>query len=761
MLIEVRDGLSTPLTDLSLPELRIEPLREGSARSLLDASSPGLPELTRDWLLALAAGNPLALVEIPRIIAGNPVGTGATDQEFTLSHRLERAFGARLRELPAITRTLVVVAAENDEAWIGEATAAATLIDADADGTAFGPAVDVGLLTLDQTRIHFRHPLVRSAVRAAALSVERVRAHQALARVLVRYPDRQAWHRAAATTEPDEAVAAALEAVASRAGIRGGAGAAVVALARAAQLSPVAAARGRRQLRAAELALEAGDRRRANLLADDVDASALAPPDVGGARLVREMLRERSPNDPAAVASLVELAEDSLRDRQPDLAVRALMVAGDRAWAGDTGDATRQAIVRVAEAVPTSGSDPRVTSILAFADPERFGATIVERSMRFVPNDLDPALADLLGVALNLTGSFDRSSAFLASAVDGLRRDGRLGLLPAVLAHQAWTAINSVNWPTAVTAADEGRRLARLTEQPLWEAASVAALAMIAGLRGDADTGSALSSEAEALALPLRGSAVLAGVQLTRGVTALAGGQFEVAYEHLRRTFDAADPSYHHFQRTWGIGDFVEAAVRSGHRAQAETRMEELERLAAASSRSSWLSAGLIYARPLLVGDDAAGGAFLAALDADLSSWPLYRGRLLFQYGSWLRRRRRIAESRAPLSEACAWFDRHGILAWADRARQELRASGVATTRASREAWTVLSPQELQVATMAADGLTNEQIGARLFLSRRTVGSHLYRAFPKLGVTSRAQLRGALETTVGGPSGPSVVASVT
>src|SRR3954454_18763471 len=255
MLIEVRDGLSTPLTGLSLPELRIEPLREGSARSLLDASSPGLPELTRDWLLALAAGNPLALVEIPRIIAGNPVGTGATDQEFTLSHRLERAFGARLRELPAITRTLVVVAAENDEAWIGEATAAATLIDADADGTAFGPAVDAGLLTIDQTRIHFRHPLVRSAVRAAALSVERVRAHQALAQVLARDPDRQAWHRAAATTEPDEAVewaaagGAVLAAVASRAGIRGGAGAAVVALARAAQLSPVAAARGRRQLR--------------------------------------------------------------------------------------------------------------------------------------------------------------------------------------------------------------------------------------------------------------------------------------------------------------------------------------------------------------------------------------------------------------------------------------------------------------------------------------------------------------------------------
>lgn len=714
--------------------------------ALLNARSPELPEATRDRVLALAAGNPLALVELPKLISDKEIADGGTGQRLTLTRRLEGAFGARLAELPATTRTLLVIAAENDEAWINEVIAAAATIDAHAGAAEFGPAVEAGLLTVDQREIHFRHPLVRSAVQAVAPSVERVRAHEALAQVLSRDPDRQAWHLAAATIEPDESVAAALEAVASRADLRGGAGAAVVALERAAQLTPIAPARARRLLRAAEFAIDSGDPSHAAQLTHEAEASGLADVDVGRARLLREMLLQGAPNDPGAIVSLTELAEDFLGDGQLDLAVRTLMVAGARAWAGDTGQPTRNAIVRVMEAVPASESDPRLTSVLAFADPERFGSVIVERLLRLVPADLDPELADLVGVALNLTGSFDRSSAFLASAVNGLGRDGRLGLLPAVLAHQAWTAINSVNWPTAITAAEEGKRLARLTEQPLWEAASIAALAMVAGLRGDADAEAALSDEAEALALPLHAGAVLAGVQLTRGVTALAGGRYEVAYEHLRRTFDPVDPSYHHFQRTWSIGDFVEAAVRSGHRDQARSRVEELEPLAA-PSHSSWLTAGLVYARPLLADDDRADKAFRSALDADLSGWPLYRGRLLFQYGSWLRRRRHIVESRGPLRDACDWFDRHGIQAWADRARQELRASGVGSPRASRETWTTLSPQELQIATMAAEGLTNEEIGGRLFLSRRTVGSHLYRVFPKLGVTSRAQLRAALETT--------------
>ena len=745
MLLEARDGHATPLVELGLPELRVEPLEHGSAMALLSVGSPDLPDVTRDWVLTLAAGNPLALVEIPKMISDNDLADSDTGQELTLTRRLEGAFGARLADLPATTRTLVVVAAENDEPWLDEVIAAAAVLDPHAGADALGPAVAAGLLRIDQWEVQFRHPLVRSAVQAVALSVERRRAHEALAQVLSRDPDRQAWHRAAATIEPNESVAAGLEAVASRADTRGGPGAAVVALARAAQLTPIASARARRQLRAAELAIDAGEPARATQLAREAEMSGLDGTDLGRARLLREMLLQEAAGDAGTIVSLTELAKRFLGDGQPELAVRTLMIAGARAWAGDPGEPARNAIVRVAEGVPAAQDDPRLTSILAFADPERYGSVIVERSLRLVPDQLDPQLADLVGVALNLTGSFDRSSAFLASAVSRLARDGRLGLLPAVLAHQAWTAVNSVNWPTAIIAAEEGRRLSRVTEQPLWEAASIAALAMVAGLRGDADAEATLSDEAEALALPLKAGAVLAGVQLTRGVTALAAGRYEVAYEHLRRTFDPADPSYHHFQRTWTIGDFVEAAIRSGHRDQAQSRFDELEPLGA-PSHSSWLTAGLVYARPLLADESRAGEAFLTALDADLSGWPLYRGRLLFQYGSWLRRRRRVVESRGPLREACDWFDRHGIRAWSDRARQELRASGIGSPRASREAWATLSPQELQVAMMAAEGLTNEEIAGRLFLSRRTVGSHLYRAFPKLGVTSRSQLRTGLAT---------------
>jgi DNA-binding CsgD family transcriptional regulator len=174
----------------------------------------------------------------------------------------------------------------------------------------------------------------------------------------------------------------------------------------------------------------------------------------------------------------------------------------------------------------------------------------------------------------------------------------------------------------------------------------------------------------------------------------------------LRRLFDPADPSHHPFMCSRAIGDLAEAAIHSGHR------------------------------------DDA---LFQAALNADLSRWPFDRARLLLAYDAWLRRRRRVAESRAPLRAARETFGALGAAPWGELARQELRASGETSRRRTPEAWGQLSPQELQIAQMAADGLTNREIGQRLYLSHRTVGSHLYRIFPKLGITSRAQLSTVLD----------------
>jgi DNA-binding CsgD family transcriptional regulator len=157
----------------------------------------------------------------------------------------------------------------------------------------------------------------------------------------------------------------------------------------------------------------------------------------------------------------------------------------------------------------------------------------------------------------------------------------------------------------------------------------------------------------------------------------------------------------------------------------------------------------MAYARALLADDNSAERLFHAALDAPGDRWPLYRARLELMYGIWLRRKRRVTDSRLPLRSARDAFDALGAVTWSERARQELRASGETSTRRVAASWDQLSPQELQIVQMAADGLSNRDIGQKLFLSHRTVGSHLYRAFPKLGVTSRGQLHGAL-----GPGSP-------
>jgi DNA-binding CsgD family transcriptional regulator len=173
--------------------------------------------------------------------------------------------------------------------------------------------------------------------------------------------------------------------------------------------------------------------------------------------------------------------------------------------------------------------------------------------------------------------------------------------------------------------------------------------------------------------------------------------------------------------------------------------LAELETLAG-TVRSPWLTVGLLYGRPLLAQDGNVERLFEDALGADLSRWPVYRARLLLQYGIWLRRQRRVADSRPPLRAAIDALETLGVTGWADRAHHELRASGEPSIGRVPEAWSLLTSQELQIARMAAQGMSNREIGQRLFLSHRTVGSHLYRLFPKLGVTSRVQLSAVIGT---------------
>jgi DNA-binding CsgD family transcriptional regulator len=296
----------------------------------------------------------------------------------------------------------------------------------------------------------------------------------------------------------------------------------------------------------------------------------------------------------------------------------------------------------------------------------------------------------------------------------------------------------------------------RLDREPLAEAAAMIGQALTAGLRGDGPLAEKLARQAEAMVLPARVGAALCGIQFVRGVTAIGAGRYDEAFGQLGRMFDRADPAYQAVQSTWALGDLAEAAVRTGHGNEARELLAAF-RPAPGDSVTPWTRVALLYAAPLLAADEdrakagadeaaaaAAEREFRRALAANLVRWPFYRARLLLEYGSWLRRRRRIAEARAPLRHAHQVCEAHGLLPWAERARQELRATGEGRETLRAGARAPLSPQELQIARLAAAGLSNREIGQRLYLSHRTIGSHLYRIFPKLGISSRAQLGSAL-----------------
>ena len=754
LLIAIREGYGGPLEEAGLPELRLQGLDRATAGKLLDDHGPGLAPAVRQRLLEEAAGNPLALVELPDALRAEQRGGGTLLPPWLpLTARLERAFAARVSELPAATRSLLLVAAVDDGGVLSEVLdAAATLSGAESGMQAveaLAPAVAARLVEVDELELRFRHPLVRSAIHQAASVSQRHAAHAALAKVLAGQPDRRVWHRAASIAGPDEEIAAELEKAAAGARQRGGIVVAVAALERAAKLSDDPARRGGRLLRAAELAFELGRRDLVlGLLREAGEPLELGP--LERARLVwlREIFDDGVPGDPAGVRSLVDTVERSRRDGDTDLAMSLLLAAAMRCWWADPGEQARGRVVAAAERMGVPDEDPRLLAILGVAAPVERGAAVIDRLSRWAPDrGGDPGTMRLLGAAAGVTGAFAESAGFLTASVAGLRAQGRLGWLAQVLVLQAWAAIHLGSWDVAKTAAEEGGRLARETAQPLWAARARAAEATLAGLRGEQDLAEILAAEAERAALPTRASAVLADVQWARGLTALGGGRFPDAFEHLRRMFDPADPAHHLMKQCWAIGDLAEGAIHGGYRDAARALLEELEPVAARTS-SPRMRVAVGYARPLLAADRDAEPLYQAGLRADLTRWPFARARLQLAFGAWLRRQRRVAESRAPLRAAREAFDALGVDPWCERARQELRAAGEASRRRAPEARDTLTPQELQIAQMAAEGMSNREIGQKLYLSHRTVGSHLYRIFPKLGITSRAQLRAVLASGV-------------
>ncbi|QYN36504.1 AAA family ATPase [Pseudonocardia sp. DSM 110487] len=738
-----RDSVRTPLDDAGLSTMDLDRLSDEDASEVLDAVAPAVPPAVRVRLLAAAAGNPLALTELPAAVRRLDV----LDPVLPLTDRLETAFTARLAGLPAPTRAAVLVSALDDGTSVAEVLAATSLVlGATAEPEVLAPAVDVRLVELGDGAVVFRHPLMRSAVPRAADLTARRQAHLALAEVLRAEPDRRAWHRAAATAQPDETVAVELEGAADRALLRGGVAAATAALEQAARLSEHPVRRADRLLRAAQLAVESGRRESAEHLVRDARTLELSAQQRATASWLLSGFEDGVREDDSRVPELGELATAVADDGEAELAARVLWGAAMRCFWSEPGPVARRSLLAVADRLLPADEDPRRVAVTAYVAPFDRGTTVLHSLRRLARvAGADPEVDRFLGSAALQIGAFDLAATFSAAAAPGFRADGRLGLLARALAVQAWSLVRLGDLATAAPIAAEGARLARETSQPFMRGLATAVQAEIAALRGDHEQARTLADEAERVSLAAGARPVLATVALARGLTALGEGRFDDAFDDLRRILDPTDPAYQLALRAYCVAELTEAAVRAGRTEQMRQIMAGLESLAA-STPSPALHVGLRYARAVLAPNEDAEQLFRAALREDLSGWPMERGRLQLAFGEWLRRQRRVVESRTHLRAARETFDALGVLAWSQRARRELRTAGESSPNRDPDARDRLTPHELGIARLAAEGLTNKEIGQRLYLSHRTVGTHLHRIFPKLGVSSRAELGRMLET---------------
>ncbi len=739
LLATTRDDEPDPLHGAASRVIDLGPLGAGDSRRLLASVAPDLSSATQARVLRFAEGNPLALVELPKTaslmwrVSGGP-------EWLPLTQRLQAAFAARVEQLPPATRTALIFLALNDSESLPELLDALDPAGTPAQLEVLEPAVAAGLVQLSASELRFRHGLMRSAVYNLASPSSRATGHLSLARVVGPGTDRGILHRARAATGHDEALAAELELVADRAVGRGAVSAAVTMLARAAELTTSAPDKRRYLFRAAVLAYElgqadVGDAHRAvlALLADD-EHTRLLLEELG------EMADAGAGGGVARIQALIGLAERSRRLGDERLAESFLRSAAYRCWMREPGNAVARTIASLVTDSADSLSDPQRAITLAYADPVGSCSTVTKIMHAVATTDLDSVTVYTLGHAASCIGDFELADMFLADAAARLRGEGRLQVLARTVVMLAWARLRRGQWSTAMPLAEEGYRLAEESGQAEWQASGLAGQAMVAALRGEVAEAALAADRAERIAVPHHMTNVAAVTLLARATAAAAEGDFSVAWDYLTRLHREADPGASPFQALWSLSHLAYAAVQCDRVDRTRDLIQHLTSRLPPDPIGPTLRMNLIYAAALLAPDELIEQRIRTALDRDVGSWPFERSRMQLMLGSRLRRRKQMQEARELLRAAREGFDSLGAGPWAERAREELRHAGVPSRAPAPTVWSSLSAQELQVARMAAEGLSNRQIGERLYMSHRTVASHLYRIFPKLGITSRVQL---------------------
>ncbi|GLZ77977.1 transcriptional regulator [Actinorhabdospora filicis] len=707
-----------------LPELRLDGLAGADAVRLL---GDGLPPHLRDQVLTESAGNPLALIELSKAARA---GRLELSGPLPLTQRLLDAFAGQINRLEEPTRKMLAVIAAEDTGSVGVALAAAGALGVHPD--ALEPAELAGLVDVTGGDVRFRHPLLRSAAYQGVTSSQRRAIHKALAGAVS--GDRRAWHLGLAATGPDEEIAGALEESAERAGARLGFASMATAYERSAQLSADQGDMARRFAAGAMAAKEAGQPARAASMSER--ASQLATDPMTLARLdefrASVAFEEGSPR---RAARLLVDGATAIAEADPRSAARMLMAAAHSIWtSGDPGLAAEASTLLDGLDLPADDGMVRLTRGLGlvYRGELESGYPLVSDFLAGLsPND---GPGESMAVHLSfVTGRLGRAVDLSASLAARCRAEGRIRQLPFALNTLAYTQAVTGRHRDARANATEGLQIAVDTGQHHPAAALRSQLAWLTAVDGDEQNGRALAEEV--IEFSARHNVPAIGVLATWGLAMLdlTHGRDQAALDRLQARPDGSS----HF-RTRVVADEVEAAVRLGAPELVEDSLALAERWTTLSGET-WAQALIARCRGLV---DDTEDHFTRALDLHkLSPQPYELARTRLSYGEWLRRRRRKAEARPHLRQAHEGFESLGARAWAERAAAELRASGEATVASRNTAPGIaLTAQELQVVRLAATGATNRDIAAHLLLSPRTIGQHLYKAFPKLGISSRTEL---------------------
>jgi DNA-binding CsgD family transcriptional regulator len=732
---------------------------------LLSVVTGPLDERVRERIIAETHGNPLALLELPRGLSITALGGGfGLLDARALPARIEESYRARLSALPREVEQLLLLAAAEPVGDPVLLRRAGNRLGLDFD--AVDAAEAVGLLSFEE-RVTFPHPLVRSAIYRSASADDRRQVHLALAEStdVAADPDRRAWHLAAAAAGPDETVASELERSANRAQARGGVAAAAAFLKRAVTLTLDPALRVERALAAAGASLQAGALDAARTLVSIAESAGVDEMLRAQAEILRAQIAFVSSRGGAAPALLVRAAQrieplDAGLARETYLgALTAAMFAARLADPGGT----VQDVARAVQAAPAAENSRRGTDLLLDGWASLFidGCAVAAPTLReaveaYADGPISPDALQLLGlVTITAPVVWDeaRWDALSEQHVRIARESGAMSELPLALNSRSYVHLFRGEFDRASALVEEARTTVDATSASFtpWGAIALAALR---GRVGDA-TGVLESSAADAAH---RGDGIsLTVVAWARALLYNGLGWYEKAFASAA---DAVTCPTNSAAAVWGTAELIEAAARVGKTDAAADADRRLAAIAEAVD-SDWALGLSARSSALLRTGPAAEHLYCEAIERlERCGMRVDRARAHLVYGEWLRREGRRVDARAQLRCAHDDFIAIGMEAFAERAGHELLATGETVRKRTVETRDDLTPQERQIAELARDGLSNPEIGARLFLSRRTVEWHLRKVFAKLGISSRRELASAVPGTDSqrsGASGPDLL----